>query len=368
VDKINRNLIKSAFIFVILAYIGIKCIDQYEILFRYFKEFLAVLLPFILGTIFAYAVNPMVNYFEKLLKGRRGLSILCAYLIVFFVMGLGIRCLIPVICENIVDLVNQIPGYVVRLQTFYTTYIEQLGTQLAFAENLKNLSLKLLPYLGSLLNTSMNMIIDLATNTIGLIFNIFIGLFISYYLLIDKEKFCTYIVRLIYIVFRQKGGDRLLEIGKNLNINVGKYLVGKGIDSIFVGICATVGIFLVGGQYAVLLGVIFGITNMIPYIGPIVGTVIAVGINLFNSPAIALIILAYLLVVQQIESFIIDPKVVGKKLGLNPVFTLLAVSIGGEYFGIVGMVLAAPIVGVIKMYVVRMINKQYQIYQMSNEK
>ncbi|MFQ7546131.1 MAG: AI-2E family transporter, partial [Turicibacter sp.] len=123
-----------------------------------------------------------------------------------------------------------------------------------------------------------------------------------------------------------------------------------------------------GAKYALLLGVIFGITNMIPFIGPIFGTLIAVGINFFYSPFVALMILVFLLIVQQVETLIIDPKVVGQKMGLNPFLTLLAVTIGGKFMGMIGMILGVPIMGVIKLYFTQFIDQEYEKLYLSPQK
>ncbi|HAX72773.1 MAG TPA: AI-2E family transporter, partial [Firmicutes bacterium] len=130
-------------------------------------------------------------------------------------------------------------------------------------------------------------------------------------------------------------------------------------DSVFVGICAMIGLAIINAKFAVLLGLVFGITNMVPFVGPIFGTIIAVGINLFYNPMAALIACVFLIIVQQIESLIIDPKVVGKQMGLNPFFTVLAVTIGGQFFGIPGMILGVPIMGVIKLYASTFINSEF---------
>ena len=129
-----------------------------------------------------------------------------------------------------------------------------------------------------------------------------------------------------------------------------------------------VGLSLMGAKYALLLGVIFGITNMIPFIGPIFGTLIAVGINFFYSPFVALMILVFLLIVQQVETLIIDPKVVGQKMGLNPFLTLLAVTIGGKFMGMIGMILGVPIMGVIKLYFTQFIDQEYEKLYLSPQK
>ena len=107
---------------------------------------------------------------------------------------------------------------------------------------------------------------------------------------------------------------------------------------------------------------------MIPFIGPIFGTLIAVGINFFYSPFVALMILVFLLIVQQVETLIIDPKVVGQKMGLNPFLTLLAVTIGGKFMGMIGMILGVPIMGVIKLYFTQFIDQEYEKLYLSPQK
>ena len=172
---------KKALWFVIVAYVCIKFIDQYRLLFGWVGQFVGITWPFILGAIFAYAINPLANYFEKLLKGRRGISILCAYVLIIALIAAGFSFVVPVIYKNIIDLVNTIPTYVEQLQNFYATNLEGMGLDVRIAEMVREMGVKFLPYLGNVLTGSVNVIVNVAANTIALTINVFIVIFISYY-------------------------------------------------------------------------------------------------------------------------------------------------------------------------------------------
>ena len=126
-----------------------------------------------------------------------------------------------------------------------------------------------------------------------------------------------------------------------------------------INICYISCIFL-GFQNSLLISFIVGVTNVIPYFGPFIGMSVVFLINLFYNPTIALFSLIYLLLVQQIEVAVIEPKIVGGQLGLSPFLTIMAVTIGGGFFGIPGMILSVPIIGVIKIYIVKLVEYNYK--------
>jgi len=136
------------------------------------------------------------------------------------------------------------------------------------------------------------------------------------------------------------------------------YIVAKSIDSTLYGILCTIILAIAGSKYALLLGIIAGITNMIPFFGPIIGTIVAVVINLFFSFNKAIIVLVVMIVVQQIESAVIEPNIVGKQVGVPPVITILAVTFASSYTGFIGILLSVPVASVILMYIKRFIEKE----------
>ena len=178
------------------------------------------------------------------------------------------------------------------------------------------------------------------------------------YKLLEKENFISFSKKSIYIIFGKKFAIFILNVFSILNTNIGKYFSGKILDSAIVGLLSAVGLYFIGSKYSLLFGVLVGFMNLIPYFGPVIGMTPVVIINLFYNPQIALFSLIYLLLVQQIEIAFIEPKIVGGQLGLSPFLTILAVTIGGGFFGIPGMILSVPIMGVLKIYIVEFVESK----------
>lgn len=356
-------------LFVGISYILIKVIDHYEVLFNSINEMLTTIWPFLLAFVLAYVFNPIIVFLEKKFKCHRTLSIAIAYIGLLLFCYLGASFLFPVIYQSSKELVSQIPAYASEIQIWLTNLANQFNhLDVGDLATIQDQILRIIPKLTDILTNSLTSVIGVTYHALMGTSNVLLAFIISIYVLLEKEKFSSITRKLVCIICRPKLATHVFHMAHLFHSNIGKYLIGKSIDSLFVGICAVVGLSLMGAKYAVLLGVIFGITNMIPFIGPIFGTLIAVGINCFYSPFVALMILVFLLIVQQIETLIIDPKVVGQKMGLNPFFTLLAVTIGGKFMGITGMILGVPIMGVIKLYLTKIIYQEYERLYMSPQK
>ncbi|MGL4773834.1 MAG: AI-2E family transporter [Clostridium sp.] len=358
--KREMHLFKLGIAFVVVAYLIIKVMDMYPSIFSGFRYIMSMLSPFIMAFIIAYMINPVVTYFEKKLGFKRGLSILAAYLLIILLLALGIFFIAPIFINSVKELVKDIPTYVNMANDWVMS--QDLSFEFITPEKLSEAIDKIVKSVPAFLGAvggSISTIYNTTMSVLSATANFFIAIVVSCFVLVEKEKFADYSKKLTYIIFRPKYAPKVLELCHLLNANIGKYLVGKFVDSIFVGICAIIGLLLVGSKYAVLLGTVFGLANMIPYFGPIITTCVAVFINLFVSPAKAIITLVILLIIQQIENLILDPKIVGKSLGLSPFFTFLAVSIGGNLFGIPGMILASPVMAIIKFNVTKNINREY---------
>ncbi|MGL4335749.1 MAG: AI-2E family transporter [Turicibacter sp.] len=347
-------------IFVACGYIIIKLIDNYHVFFQFTRTLFTTLFPFILAFVLAYLLNPIVMFFENKFKVKRGYSVTLTFLTILLLLYISISYIWPLIYSNASDLVKQTPFIVSEFQE----WINGLGSKidfldLTFIEDIKSNLMSFVPKLTELLTSSVSSLVSVTVNIVSVTSNFILACIMSIYILLEKEKFLSMSTKLTYIVFRPKYSKYIFESVNLFHVNIGKYLIGKSMDSIFVGICAIIGLAIIKAQYAVLLGVVFGITNMVPFVGPIFGTAIAVIINVFYSPMTAIVILIFLIVVQQIETLVIDPKVVGQQMGLNPFFTILAVTIGGQFFGIPGMILGVPIMGVIKLYAQTFINSEF---------
>lgn len=339
---------------IVASYLVIKLIDNYRFFFNLTDIFLSILTPFIIGFILAYIFNPIVSFIEKNFKIKRLFSLFLTYGVILFIIGSFLFITGPILVDSIVDLINQLPTYASQTQEFLN----------GLASNLKNVDPDILKKLGNEIMLAIPEISNILLGSIKQVFSttfsvskfivqFVLAFIICFYILLDKENFMSFGRKVTIIVLGKKYAYRLINLCSTLNINIGKYFTGKILDSAIVGLISAIGLYFIGSKYVLLFGILMTFTNMIPYFGPIIGMTPVVIINLFYSPSISLFSLIYLILVQQVEVIFIEPKIVGGQLGLSPFLTLLAVSIGGGFFGIPGMILSAPIMGVIKIYVSR---------------
>lgn len=341
----------SVVITVVISYLLIKVIDSYEYFFGIFGLLLSLLTPFVIAFILAYIFNPIVSFLENKLNIKRIFALLITYGFLILLIGSFILFTAPIIVSSIADMVSQFPLYVEKTQSFFI----DLGN------SLKNVDPKTLKEVGDKIMSAMPEIGNFLIGYIGQIFNttfsiskfivqFVLAFIICFYIILEKEKFFDFYKKVLYITFGEKYAKLTLDVGNTLNTNIGKYFTGKILDSFIVGLLSAIGLYFLKSKYALLFGTLIGIMNLIPYFGPVIGMTPVVIINLFYDPKIALFSLVYLLLVQQLEVAVIEPKIVGGQLGLSPFLTILAVTVGGGFFGIPGMILSVPIMGVVKIY------------------
>jgi len=162
-------------------------------------------------------------------------------------------------------------------------------------------------------------------------------------------------------VLKKEKANLAVDVIKTFNSNIGTYIVAKSIDSFFVGLVSFIGLSLVGSKYALLFGILCGITNMIPYFGPFVGEIIGFLINVFVSPAKGIIVFLTLFGLQMFDGWYLDPKLIGDKVGVRPFWIIYSVVIGGGFFGPLGMLLASPTAATIKIYYGKLLDKNKDI-------
>ncbi len=346
---------------VVVSYILIKLIDNYKYFFSTFGVLVSLLTPFIIAFILAYILNPLIDLLERKAKFKRIQALLLTYGVILLIIIIFILFTAPIIVDSIADIVSQAPVYARKTQDFLIS----LGNQLENVDpkTLKDLGDKIMaaiPSIGNLFAGYLGQIFSTTFSVGKFIVQLVLSFIICFYILLEKESFLSFSRKMVYIICGKKYGDFTIEAVSILNTNIGKYFSGKILDSFIVGVLSGIGLFFIGSKYAVLFGVLMFAMNMIPYFGPVIGMTPVVIINLFYNPTIALFSLIYLLLVQQVEVAVIEPKIVGQQLGISPFLTILAVTIGGGFFGIPGMILSVPIVGVIKVYFDKFIELNYK--------
>lgn len=353
-----KDIIITVVAIIIISTVGVKVIDNFQYFFEIIKKVIALSMPFVYGLIIAYILNPLVNVFEKKLKLKKGISILMTYALLIGAVTLIGVYFIPNIIESTVELTKSMPQYITDIQNQVNEFLnkEEVKGVISSTGTFDNIN-ALITQFGamavSILEGSATRILSIS----GQIFNFIIGLLVSIYVLTDKERLIKGIKRLAFIVLKPKRAEQLIEVVRVYHKMICTYIGIKAIDSSIIGIMAFVLLTLVKSEYAGLLSIIVGITNMIPYFGPFIGEIVGFLINIFVSPLKAITVFLTLLSLQMFDGWYLDPKLIGGKVGVRPFFIIFAVVIGGGFFGPIGMLLASPTAAVINIYFIKMMNK-----------
>jgi predicted PurR-regulated permease PerM len=308
--------------------------------------FQTLFIPFILSGFLYYLLRPFVRIINK--KLPRGKSILLVYLILFCII-IGILFNIgPILQRQLYSLIDNMPDIISEIQKGFTNIEQSKIIQRFEFEGMMNID-GLILQLGTLIN---QVGINLASNIasfIGVLINallvLIIAPFILFYILRDGERLGDYILSL----FRSEHRDDVKLIFSDIDRTLSSYIQGQGIVCLCVGTLCYIAFLIIGLDYALLLAVVAGVTNIIPYVGPWIGTVPAVIVALFQSPVMALLTIIFVAVIQQVESSLIAPQVIGRKMQIHPITIMFLVLIAGRLVGIIGMILAVPTYAISKV-------------------
>lgn len=348
---------RDILVIVLIALVGYKLIDNYQMFLNFISTTMSVISPFIYAMIFAYCINPIMNLFERKLKMKRGLSILSTYLLIGGAIVIGALYIVPSIVDSIISITSEIPKYMETVQGWINEALKNqnlydLINSTGLLDNISVISGKMSSIIIGILDGSVSSIVSITTNVVKIGF----GFLISIYILLDKERFITEVKTLTYMILKEEKGAKLIGLVRTYHEMIGKYIGTKAIDSAIIGVLAFFGLMIIGAPYTPLLAIIVGVTNMIPYFGPFVGEVVGAAVGIFVSPAMAITIFVFLLALQQFDAWYLDPKLIGDKVGVKPFYIILAVTIGGGFFGPIGMLLASPTMATINIYYERKVN------------
>lgn len=350
---------------LILVY---KTIDNLSIVFSYIintAEFTICLLnPFIYAFIIAYFLNPFVRFFEENLfkrdnkyltgkKKRRGISILIIYLVIILLFSLIINYIIPVITLSMKDLAKSIPDY---LENNYK-YVQNIPSWFSLDKYIKlneRIPKIIKEYTENMdiyqFNRYLEKIIDgILKLTVGFL-KALLGFIIAIYILMDKENIKKGCHRVLTAFFRENKANKIINVFNRANRVFSRFLIGKSFDSFIVGIICYITMLIFRVRYALLISVIIGISNMIPYFGPIFGAVPTIIITLLYSPEKAFLAAFLLFIIQQFDGNYLEPKILGDSLGISPLWIIFAILAGGGIFGVFGMFIGVPAVAVMKSF------------------
>jgi len=356
---INRNIkYRDILIFALLGVIGYKLIDNYGYFFDIGRKILSIMSPFIYAMICAYILNPIVNFFEKSLKMKKVLAIAITYSIIIALIFIVLFFTIPSIIDSILNITKEMPTYVEVVQRWINTMLQNERVKsLIIQAGLLSKFQEISSQVGSVtIDLLQNLAMYLVSFTSNLL-NVILGFLISIYVLSDKEKFVRGARIVTYMILKEENGTKLINFIRTYNRMIGVYIGIKAIDSAIIGMIVLVGLVIVGEPYAPLIALIGGVTNMIPYFGPLIGEIVGVIVAVFVSPMKALIVFILLLSIHLFDAWYLDPKLIGKKVGVSPFGIILGVTIGGGFWGPIGMLLGSPTMATVNIYYEKLLKR-----------
>lgn len=364
--EVKRNLSKWMYWFLLgLAIIVIyKILDNFTAIGKVIGNFFNIITPFLAGTLLAYLLYIPASRIEKnfttskskfLRKKARPISVFLTFILAILVIIIVVNVILPVVTQSVIELVNNFQEYwntaIARLNALpkdsilksdkATNIIQEIG------KSLQTIDLK--QYINpEKISSYLKSVLGVATG----IFDIFVAIVVSIYVLLQRGQIINFFERLGMALLDQKTCSKIGKYIDSTNKIFFKFISGQLIDAVVVGILVTVAMSIIGVRYAVLLGFMIGLFNVIPYFGAIIAVVISIIITIITGGLSQAAIMAVVVVIlQQIDSNIINPKIIGNSLEISPLLVIFAVTVGGAYFGVLGMFLAVPVAAVLKIVI-----------------
>lgn len=362
--EILKTLVSNMwYIVALVAIIAIifLMIANWGVVLAVIGKFLTILMPFILGFFFACFINPLVKRVHSLLnrmkpgkgaKIKKAFSVIISYVVVIGVITVLLIYIIPQIKASIGELGNTIQdGY-----QYMITHQKELNEKIPFIglgggiEYIKEFAYKKIMSNGSEI---IPYVYHVSSSLLTTSYNVLMGLVISIYIILDMKKLKRSARKVVYALSPKKKEQEVWETMKQCSHIFNGFLIGKMIDSLIIGILCLIAMSILKLPYALLLSLIVCITNMIPYFGPIIGAIPGVMIYLFINIRYAFIFALMILILQQFDGLYLGPKILGDQTGIKPLWVIFGITVGGAYFGVMGMFLGVPVVAVI-MYLLQL--------------
>ena len=377
--KVNLDIRPYLAIGLTAVLVVMICIAIFFVVFRFdglfagFRTIIQSLQAIIIGGIVAYLLNPIMKWCEQFLLKRkkskeltkkqqqkiRAISVAFAMAVFLAIISVLIRLLIPQLIVSIEDLITSMGDKVQSLMDWINRFLKQDSPAAGYMDTLINeASAYLEKWLRKNVMEQSDFITNITTgvyNVVKVAFNAIIGLIISVYVLMTKEKFIGQAKKIIYAIFRPRYGNVVMEVFRKADDVFGGFFIGKIIDSLIIGCICFVGLAILRMPYVALISVIVGVTNIIPFFGPYIGGIPSFILIFLVDPMKGVYFIIFIIVLQQVDGNVIEPKILGNTTGLSPFWVVFAILLFGGSFGIMGLLFGVPIFALIYYVVKRVV-------------
>lgn len=348
VISVSKKILKLLYIFLIVigVYVLLKILKELKFL-NIFISILKILSPLFIGIVIAWLLNPFVRWLETK-KIRRGMGAAFSYVVLAAIIILLVKAIIPLLYNQTIELVENFPNIFSTVKDWLEGILSRIDSNTINIETIQNNIILRLDEVSSNLSTTLpSFIINSATTIISSIGTFIIGLVIGFYLLLSYDDASN----IIYEMLPKKWSDKIIEIGSKINLSLRNYVNGALLDAGVVFIVTTIVFAIIGLKSPIIFGLFCGLMNVIPYAGPYIGGAPAVIVAFSQGTGVGIAVLIAIIIIQLIEGNVLQTLIISKTTKLNPVTIIIGLLIFGHFFGIVGMLLSTPIIGVCKVII-----------------
>lgn len=358
-DKEKLNL-KKYIILITFALVGLWIVNNLNVVGNIFNVIISILFPFIFGGALAFLLNIPMSFFErkcKKIKNKKTLrivSLIFAIVVILFVIILMINLIVPELIDVVKLLIDNIPYYAEEINNLIQRLeldIPDINSINIDTETLKN---QVMAYIPDLLASSVSII----SNIISAVSSLFIAIIFSIYILLDKEKLQLQFTKMIKAYLSEKRAKKIINICSEASKVFRKFFTIQCLEATILGSLCIIGMLILKIPYAIPIGILIGVTALIPVLGAFIGVAVGAVLIVAVNPIKVVTFVIFVLILQQIEGNIIYPKVVGNSVGLPGIWVLAAVTLGGSIGGILGMLLGVPVATTIYNLLARDVNKK----------
>ena len=351
--KLKKQLIISTYIIVLLMLI-IKPTLVQSIISRIITAFK----PFIIGGVIAFLINlpmklieekllePICKKYKKFEKISRPTALILTFIIIILLLSIFIHYIAPELIKNMMNLADNIPNYMNELQSYITKNLKNLSFINNISFDIQSIIQKSIMYIGNIINMFISNLFNFTVGVTSFFMNLFLGFIISIYILLSKEALKLQFNKFLYAFFSKENCEKIIYILRLTNHKFSRFIIGQSADGLILGTVFFIVFSLFKIPYALLISIMIPILNFIPIFGTYVGIMISAFIIFMVKPRAVIIFLVLIITIQQLDGKFVYPLVVGNSLGLSPLWILLAIIVGGNLFGVIGMVLGMPLVSV----------------------
>ncbi|MDO4547340.1 MAG: AI-2E family transporter [Clostridia bacterium] len=357
----------TVFLIILCSFFAFFFMLRYSQMSAFLRNVGGILSPILLGMAIAYIMAPIADNIERLLariqkkpsarldKFYRMLSTVVSVFILIAIITFIVGTILPQVISGIRQLISNFDLYVGTVEAWLMPRLQALDPAISQAVDkyINDIEANLRSFLENDLLSVLSRVTAGVVEMGRMIYNFLLGIIVSIYFMNARESIVARCKKVIYAIFKLRISNKIVEVIRQTDNMFRGFIMGKVLDSSIIGVICFAGMSLMAMPYTLLISVVIGVTNIIPYFGPFIGAIPSILLILLTDPLKALIFAVFILVLQQIDGNVIGPKILGNTTGLSSLGVLIAILIGGGLFGVLGMIISVPAVGVIYSFVKR---------------